>query len=79
MDVVGSLLADEAVVLRPEINGRIQSLSFTEGQAVARGDALIGLDPAEYEADVAQKEATVELWQLKAESLQPPASGHPAG
>ncbi|MGH8585178.1 MAG: efflux RND transporter periplasmic adaptor subunit [Gammaproteobacteria bacterium] len=65
VDAVGSLLADEAVVVRPEIDGRIQSLAFTEGQAVARGDALITLDPAEYEADVAQKEATVDLWQLK--------------
>jgi membrane fusion protein (multidrug efflux system) len=65
VDAVGSLLADEAVVLRPEIDGRIQSLAFTEGQAVARGDPLIALDPAEYEADVAQKEATVDLWQLK--------------
>ncbi|MDQ3775464.1 MAG: biotin/lipoyl-binding protein [Pseudomonadota bacterium] len=65
VDTVGSLLADEAVVLRPEIDGRIQSLAFTEGQAAARGDALIALDPAEYEADVAQKEATADLWQLK--------------
>lgn len=58
VDAVGSLLADEAVVLRPEIDGRIQSLAFTEGQPVARGDALVALDPAEYEADVAPKEAT---------------------
>ncbi|MGH8578191.1 MAG: efflux RND transporter periplasmic adaptor subunit, partial [Gammaproteobacteria bacterium] len=29
VDAVGSLLADEAVVLRPEIDGRIQSLAFT--------------------------------------------------
>ena len=47
VDAVGSLLADEAVILRPEIDGRIQSLAFTEGQAVARGDVLIALDPAE--------------------------------
>jgi hypothetical protein len=30
LDAVGSLLADEAVVLSPEIDGRIQSLAFTE-------------------------------------------------
>jgi multidrug efflux pump subunit AcrA (membrane-fusion protein) len=65
VDAVGSLLADEAVVLSPEIDGRIQSLAFTEGQAVTRGQILVTLDTAEYEADVAQKEATVDLCQLK--------------
>jgi len=36
---------------------------------VARGDALIALDPAEYEADVAQKEATVQLKFSRARDL----------
>ena len=57
VDAVGSLLADEAVVLRPEIDGRIQAAPFTEGQAAARGDVLIALDPAEYEADATGTEA----------------------
>ena len=47
VDAVGSLLADEAVMLSPEIDGRIQSLAFTEGQAVTRGQILVTLDTAE--------------------------------
>ena len=34
---VGSLLAEESVVIRPEIDGRIVGLHFQEGQAVSRG------------------------------------------
>ena len=34
---VGSLRADEAVTIRPEIAGRIVEIRFSEGQNVARG------------------------------------------
>src|SRR5919198_380689 len=65
IEAVGTLLANESVRLRPEIAGRIRSLDFHEGQPVKQGDVLIVLDPAEYQAQVAQIEAQVELWQLK--------------
>ena len=32
-----SLRADEAIVIRPEIAGRIQRIAFDEGQSVKRG------------------------------------------
>ncbi len=50
---VGSLLADESVIIRPEIDGRITSLNFQEGQAVKRGQRLVTLDSSEYEAQLA--------------------------
>jgi membrane fusion protein (multidrug efflux system) len=65
VDAVGGLLADETVVLRPEIDGRIQSLDFAEGQKVTRGQVLVALDPTEYQAEVAEKEAALALSQLK--------------
>jgi membrane fusion protein (multidrug efflux system) len=50
---VGSLLAEESVVIRPELDGRIVALHFQEGQAVAAGTRLVSLDSSEYEAQLA--------------------------
>lgn len=54
---VGSLLADEAVIIRPEIDGRVVEIHFAEGQRVNRGQKLVTLDPAELKAQLAQAEA----------------------
>jgi membrane fusion protein, multidrug efflux system len=50
---VGSLLANEAVMIRPERDGRIAAIHFTEGQVVRKGEKLISLDVAEIEAQFA--------------------------
>ena len=50
---VGSLLAEESVIIRPEIDGRIVSLHFQEGQAVAVGTRLVSLENSEYDAQAA--------------------------
>ena len=50
---VGSLLAEESVIIRPEIDGRIVALLFQEGQAVSGGTPLVSIDSAEVEAQVA--------------------------
>jgi membrane fusion protein (multidrug efflux system) len=63
--VVGSVIADESVTLRPEVAGRIASIAFDEGQAVTAGQVMFTLDPAEAEAQVASSEAATKLWQLK--------------
>jgi membrane fusion protein, multidrug efflux system len=47
---VGSLRADEAVVIRPEIAGRIDRIAFEEGQSVKKGALLATLDAAETRA-----------------------------
>jgi membrane fusion protein, multidrug efflux system len=54
---VGTLIASEAVVLRPEIAGRIIELNFQEGQAVQKGAKLVTFDPSEYQAQVAGSSA----------------------
>lgn len=61
---VGTLLAGESVMLRPEIAGRIARIHVAEGQPVAAGTLLISLDAAEQRARVAQIEATLELHRL---------------
>ncbi|MFP7723089.1 efflux RND transporter periplasmic adaptor subunit [Lysobacter sp. A3-1-A15] len=44
LDTVGSLRADESVVVRPEVAGRIQRIHFTEGGTVRAGQPLFTLD-----------------------------------
>ena len=46
LQTVGSLRADEQVVVRPEIAGRIERIHFTEGGRVTAGQALFTLDSA---------------------------------
>ena len=54
---VGSLLAEESVVIRPEIDGRIVGLHFQEGQAVKQGQRLVSIDASEYQAQLAAVKA----------------------
>ena len=61
---VGNLRARESVIIRPEVAGRILKLHFTEGQQVSQGDVLVTLDPAEYQALLAESEADVKINKL---------------
>lgn len=61
---VGTLAANESVLIRSEIPGRVERIHFEEGQPVKAGAPLITLDGAEYRAQVAQTEATVEANRL---------------
>jgi len=57
VNAIGTLRADEAVTLRPEIAGRIAEIRFREGQRVERGAVLVRLDQAEYAAVLASSRA----------------------
>src|SRR3990167_11261330 len=57
----GSLLSDESVMIRPEIEGRLAALRFREGQAVAVGTLLVSLDDAIPRAELAQAQANLYL------------------
>ena len=59
VSAVGSLLAEESVIIRPEIDGRIVGLHFQEGQAVTAGTRLVTIDNAEYEAQTAGRRAAL--------------------
>jgi membrane fusion protein (multidrug efflux system) len=58
---VGTLLANEAITVRPEIDGLIQSIHFDEGQSVGRGAHLVTIEPSEYKARLSQAQADVVL------------------
>ncbi len=44
ISAVGSLLAEEAVIIRPEIDATVVSIHFSEGQRVSRGQKLVTLE-----------------------------------
>jgi membrane fusion protein (multidrug efflux system) len=53
ISAVGTLFANESVMIRPERDGRITAIHFTEGQVVRKGEKLVSLDTAEIEAQLA--------------------------
>ena len=67
---VGTLRADEAVTIRPEVAGRIAEIRFAEGQSVARGALLVKLDQAELAAVVASSRAQMKLEEQKLERAE---------
>ncbi len=63
LGAVGSLRANQSVLLRTEVTGRVSSIGFRDGQPVRRGQLLIGLDASLNEAEVAQAKAELALAQ----------------
>lgn len=61
VEAVGALIAEDSVVLRPEIDGRIEKLLFKEGQPVKKGAVLVTLDSAEQRARLAAAQADLKL------------------
>ena len=55
----GRVRASTEAEVRPQVNGIITERLFEEGSEVAAGDVLYRIDPASYEAAVAQAEAAV--------------------
>ncbi len=67
---VGTLRADETVIIRPEISGRVAILHFKEGQAVSAGEPLVTLDQAEYQAQLTGSVAQTGLEEISYQRLQ---------
>jgi membrane fusion protein (multidrug efflux system) len=61
LQAVGTMRANQSVVLRPEVTGRVAAIGFRDGQYVKKGQLLVGLDAALNEAEVAQAKAELEL------------------
>ncbi len=65
-DGIGTVQALNAVVVRAQVDGRLLSVAFTEGQTVKKGDVLARIDPTTFQAQFdqmlakkAQSEATL--------------------
>jgi len=60
LSTVGTLRADESVVIRPEVSGRLVQIHFKEGQRVKQGEVLFTLDPAVARAALSEAQANLE-------------------
>jgi len=62
----GRLEAIDHVELRSRVAGAIQSVHFQEGTIVEKGDLLVTIDPAPYQAEVARAQASVTAAEARA-------------
>lgn len=72
VSAIGTLLADESITIRSEVDGRITQIHFREGEPVAKGAKLVSLNAAEIEAQLkaAQADSTLNRTRLtRAEEL----------
>ena len=54
IDALGTVTPIESVTVRSRVEGELQSLHFTEGQRVTKGDLLAQIDPRAFEVQLAQ-------------------------
>jgi membrane fusion protein (multidrug efflux system) len=75
---LGSLEADQSIVVSPEIDGIVTSIDFGDGQRLKKGDTIISLDSASQKARLMQAQARVVLTRAnfdRAERLRKQGSG----
>jgi membrane fusion protein (multidrug efflux system) len=70
IEAVGSLRSNEAVILRPEIAGRISEIMFEEGTRVSRGTPLVRLDGSIARAQLEQQKASLAFSKVNYERAQ---------
>lgn len=57
LEGVGTVKARNTVTVRAQVDGKIQSIDFKEGDTVRKGDVLARIDPATYKAQLEQAKA----------------------
>ncbi|WP_170937129.1 MULTISPECIES: efflux RND transporter periplasmic adaptor subunit [Rhodomicrobium] len=72
---VGSLSANESVIIRPEVAGRVVEIGFEEGRPVAKGAVLLKLDDSLNKAEVAEAAARLELAKRNHARIEELAAG----
>lgn len=75
---LGSLDADQSIVISPEIDGVVTSIDFTDGQRLNKGDMIVSLDSGSLKARLMQTQARVKLTRAnhdRAERLRKQGSG----
>ncbi|MBD2715619.1 efflux RND transporter periplasmic adaptor subunit [Microvirga sp. STR05] len=59
----GSVLADESVVIKSELSGKITSLNIREGQPVRKGQLLFSINADEAQAGIRKQEYNIKLFR----------------
>lgn len=78
VSALGTLQADQAITVRPEITGIVTSIDFTDGERIEKGDTIVTLDDRDLKARLMQSEARLTLTRAnyqRAERLLKQGSG----
>lgn len=67
INAAGTIRSNEAVVIRPEVAGRITRLNFGDGQPVKQGQVLVEFDSTVNQAEVQQAKAELSIAQANFE------------
>ena len=59
LDGLGNVAAWQQVTVRPQVDGRLDRVFFTEGQVVHRGQLLAQIDPRPFQAQLQQAEGAL--------------------
>ena len=63
LDAVGTIKALNTVTVSPQVDGKLLSVNFKEGDEVKKGAVLARIDPTLYQAQLARLQAIVSLYQ----------------
>ena len=61
----GNFVFNHQIQIRPEVSGRVQEVLIEEGEYVKRGQLLLELDPAAYDAEVERVSAMVDNQKIE--------------
>lgn len=78
VSALGTLQADQAITVTPEITGIVTSIDFEDGERIEQGDVIITIDDKDLKARLAQAEARLTLTRAnyqRAERLLKQGSG----
>ena len=59
----GSVLAEESVIIKSELSGKITNLNIKEGQAVSKGQLLFSINADEAQAGIRKQEYNIRLFR----------------
>ena len=54
LDGLGTVIAAKTITVRPQVDGRLDSVNFREGQVVRRGEVLAQIDPRPFQVQLEQ-------------------------
>ncbi|RPH80235.1 MAG: efflux RND transporter periplasmic adaptor subunit [Candidatus Rokuibacteriota bacterium] len=64
-ELVGQALGSQDVELRARVEGFLDTVAFTEGTLVKKGQLLYKIDPKPFQATLANQKATLATWQAR--------------
>jgi membrane fusion protein, multidrug efflux system len=70
LSAVGSISAEQGVMVAPEIAGTVSEIDFESGANVTKGDLLVKLDASSEEAQLRAAQAQVDLAKVTAERTE---------